>query len=170
MEEGKEGRKKGRGKKEERKFFQELEITLLLNGYSSGTEDRSVPSILIFTFWDILHPLLYLNLTWKLAIDNISVPKNSVYVTGTVLPFNPCELGCFLPWKKEIVQMWLKDLYTAKKKNYFFPSLSLYSGHANAQPRAYILSLISLQNEEWELCLYSMKHSFRKLGVRTQFP
>ena len=43
-EKGKKGRKKGRGKKEERKFFQELEITLLLNGYSSGTEDRSVPS------------------------------------------------------------------------------------------------------------------------------
>lgn len=101
MEEGKKGRKKGRGKKEERKLFQELEITLLLNGYSSGNEDRSVPSILIFTLWDILHPVLYLNLTLKLAIDDISLPKNSMYVTGTVLPFNPCELAIFfLEWKE----------------------------------------------------------------------
>lgn len=50
---------------------------------------------------DILHPLLYLNLTLKLAIDSVSLPKNSVYVTGTVLPFNPCELAVFfLEWKE----------------------------------------------------------------------
>lgn len=74
-----------------------------------------LPSEIFFTH--------FINLSLKLAIDNISVPKNSVYVTGTVLPFNSYELGCYLPWMKGTVQMWLKDLYTAKKE--LFLSLSV---------------------------------------------
>ena len=56
-----------------------------------------------------------------------------------------------------------------KERIYSLPQLSVYSGHASALPRACILSLISLQNEKWEFCLYSMNIVSENLEQESDF-